>query len=80
MFKSTHLLGVAVVAISSAACATRHVPTAFPSTAPAAPDAARAPLPPVGHVVTDTPPLPGEPTTGWPGLDATPAQDGGHAH
>jgi hypothetical protein len=51
------------------ACATREVPTSFPRDAAASPDAKQAPAAPVGAALAEDPPLPGESTARWPGLD-----------
>ncbi|HSI03671.1 MAG: hypothetical protein ACAI38_23340 [Myxococcota bacterium] len=62
-----------------ASCATRQVPARFPSTAPASHDAQAAPLPVVGRLTREHPPLPGDATEGWSGLEE-PAQENHHAH
>ena len=71
---------VLTLAVASflAGCATRKVPAALPSSAPASADAAAAPLPVVGRLTREQPPLPGESTDGWPGLEDG-AHEGHHA-
>jgi hypothetical protein len=62
-------------------CASRTVPTTFPASAAAAPDAAAAAPADVTAALASEPPLPGQPVTAWPALrDDTekPAAHGGH--
>ena len=61
-------------------CATRQVPAQFPSSAPVSHDAEAAPLPVVGRLTREHPPLPGEATDGWSGLEEPAAQESHHAH
>ncbi len=60
-------------------CATRQRPTSYPSTSAASEEATAAPPATVGRYVREEPPLPGEPSDGWPGLDAQKVE-GRHAH
>jgi len=72
-------LAIAVLALASAC--TRSLPSTFPSSSAASLDAAEAPAANVGRALREEPPLPGEPTDGWEGLESssTSAQ-GGHTH
>lgn len=58
---------------------TRAVPTEFPSSSAASADARPGRTSDVGIALRGDPPLPGEPTEGWPGLEEEPRQ-GGHHH
>lgn len=57
-------------------CASRTVPTRFPPSSAASPAAPQADLPVVTGALTGEPPLPGQPATQWPGLQAD--QSAGH--
>lgn len=64
-------------------CASRTVPTRFPPSSAASPAAAQADAPRVTGALSEEPPLPGQPATQWPGLQADqdrrqPAGHGGH--
>jgi hypothetical protein len=76
-------LGATLAGTSAAACS-RSVPASFPSGSAASLDAREAPEARVGTVLTGDPPLPGEPSAGWPGLDEAGAGDapgaGEHHH
>ena len=56
-------------ALSLAACASRAVPDAWPRTAAASPEAPEAPIAPGPLALSSDPPLPGEASPGWEGLD-----------
>jgi hypothetical protein len=74
-------LTLVVAAVALAGCAPRSVPVPFPASTAASPEAAEAPSPRVGVALSEDPPLPGEPTAGWVGLE--PAPGGGadpHQH
>jgi hypothetical protein len=75
--QATYLKLAALSLLTS--CATRQVPAQFPRTAPSSHEALAAPLPVVGRLTREHPPLPGEATDGWSGLEE-PAQEGHHAH
>ncbi len=60
-------------------CATRQVPAQFPSSAPVSSDAEAAPLPVVGRMTQEHPPLPGEATGGWVGLEEPATRESHHA-
>jgi hypothetical protein len=57
-----------------AGCATRAIPAKFPSGSAASPDAGAAPKPVVLTTLHGDPPLPGDPSSDWAGLDATTAE------
>ena len=64
-------------------CASRTVPTRFPPSSAASLAAPQADTPIVTGALTEEPPLPGQPATRWPGLQADggkpqPAGHGGH--
>lgn len=65
-----------------AACASRTVPPQFPPTAAASSAAAEGHPAIVTAALTEDPPLPGQPTTRWPGLrddhEPQPTAHGGH--
>ncbi len=65
------MVRVLALLIFATGCATRHVPKTLPTSAAANPDAPPATAYPVGAVVRDEPPLPGEPSKGWPALEQT---------
>jgi len=68
MNPSACVTAIAISALLGTGCASRSVPASFPNTSPAsasAPEASRAPVP---RALAEDPPLPGEPTEGWPGL------------
>lgn len=71
-------LFVTVTLPALAGCAPRAVPASFPSSSAASPAAPEGPAPRLGVALLEDPPPPGEPTLGWPGLEAAP--QGGHAH
>jgi hypothetical protein len=56
-----------------AACSSRDVPTAWPEQSAASPRAAAAPSAVVTQALDSHPPLPGQSSTGWAGLDASEA-------
>lgn len=58
-------------------CATRTVPTSFPTTSAASPRAVEAPQAPVAITLLGEPPLPGESPEDWTGL-AEPSPPQGH--
>ncbi|UJR84353.1 hypothetical protein [Sandaracinus amylolyticus] len=70
-----------VIAAALAAC-TRSLPAAFPPSSPISSDAVEAPVADVGRALREDPPLPGESTQGWHGLEpaSIPASHGGHDH
>lgn len=73
------VLGQALVA----GCAPRAVPSRFSASSAASPEAQEAPAPRIGVAVAEDPPLPGEPTDGWYGLEpkaAAPASSHDHHH
>lgn len=51
-------------------CASRTVPTRFPPSSAASLAAPQADVPVVTGALTEEPPLPGQPATQWPGLQA----------
>lgn len=67
-------------------CASRAVPTQFPPSSAASSAAPQAPPAVVTGSLTEEPPLPGQPTTWWPGLRAdeneqpAPGHGGHHGH
>ncbi len=65
----------------TAACSPT-LPARFPESSAASSEAEAAPVTPVGRALREEPPLPGEPQTGWEGLEdgeSTPTH-GGHVH
>lgn len=76
---------VAFGALLGAACS-RSLPASFPPGSAASPEAREAPAARVGVVLAEDPPMPGEPSAGWLGLepaaadDAPPAMDHSHHH
>lgn len=70
--------------LSVAACASRSVPSSFPKTSAASAEAQEAPTARVGVALEqDAPPLPGESTEGWRGLEEQPPAkhpDSGSSH
>jgi hypothetical protein len=52
-------------------CASRQVPKTFPVAAAVNPDAPPAPVADAAAVVRGELPLPGEPSTSWPALEAS---------
>lgn len=64
------------VGLSVVACASRSVPMSFPKTSAASPDAEAAPVARVGVALDQDPPLPGESTEGWRGLEEQPPSEG----
>lgn len=83
--RASQALVAAIAAIVAAACS-RSLPASFPSESAASPEAAPAPAARVGAMLAGDPPLPGEPSAGWPGLDdagageAPPANHDHHHH
>ncbi len=74
-----HSLWPLVVAFS-AACAPRSVPERFPVESAASDVAAPGPLAAVTVALREDPPLPGEPSEGWAGLEAYPSGSPAHHH
>lgn len=75
------ILGIAVLALAAAACASRALPASFPVSAAASPSAAPAPPARVGVALAEDPPLPGEPAARWPGIEGDrSAQAHNHHH
>jgi hypothetical protein len=64
---------VYLFALIAAGCAVRSVPRSFPTGAAASPATPEAPRHPVVTTLRSHPPLPGEPTSGWTGLESPPA-------
>ena len=58
--------------LSVVACASRSVPMSFPKTSAASTDAEEAPPARIGVALEQDPPLPGEPTGDWWGLEEQP--------
>jgi hypothetical protein len=54
--------------LGQAACASRSVPAYHPAKAASSAQAPEAGLADVTHSLTGEPPMPGEPSAGWPGL------------
>ncbi|AUX39389.1 hypothetical protein SOCE26_007800 [Sorangium cellulosum] len=82
---SPHLAGPAallLLAVALAGCAPRSLPASFPASSAASPRAAEAQPPRIGVALAEDPPLPGEPTRGWVGLEPAPggAGAGGDPH
>ncbi|WP_437677538.1 hypothetical protein [Sorangium sp. So ce131] len=82
---SPHLAGPAallLIAAALAGCAPRSLPASFPASSAASWRAAEAPSPRIGVALAEDPPLPGEPTRGWVGLEPAPggADAGGDPH
>ncbi|WP_437814548.1 hypothetical protein [Sorangium sp. So ce1078] len=84
--KPPHLAGpsalLMLVAVL-AGCAPRSLPASFPASSAASPQAGEAPSSRIGVALSEDPPLPGEPTAGWVGLDPAPAPGAGadpHQH
>ncbi|CAG0987897.1 hypothetical protein GPROT1_02768 [Gammaproteobacteria bacterium] len=73
-----HLLAAAALLLGC----TRSMPSSFPRASAASPDAAEAPRALVARSLLGEPPLPGESTAGWDGLESAPAADPhrGHRH
>ncbi|AUX28690.1 MULTISPECIES: hypothetical protein [Sorangium] len=87
--KPRHLAGpnaLLMLVVALAGCAPRSVPASFPASSAASPQAAEAPSPRIGVALAEDPPLPGEPTAGWVGLEpasapgADPHQHHHHHH
>jgi hypothetical protein len=70
--------GFLLILLLLAAC-TRTVPARFPASSAASIDAPRGRDADVGLALRSELPLPGEPTSGWPGLEDA-APQGGHHH
>lgn len=70
--RSTRLSALVAALLALAGCAPRAVPASFPSSSAASPVSLEAPAPRIGAALAEDPPLPGEPTDGWRGLDADP--------
>jgi hypothetical protein len=70
-----------LLAAALSACS-RSVPSHLPRTSPASAEAPAAAAAVVGRALREDPPLPGESTEGWSGLDAesAAATHAGHAH
>ena len=66
---SPFFLSAAAAAALSTGCATRALPLSFPATAAASPSAAAGTIAAVDGSLRADPPLPGESTAGWPGLE-----------
>jgi hypothetical protein len=66
-------------ALALAACASRPLHPEFPSSSAASPDEVAPPPDAVAVSLEADPPLPGEPTEGWLGLEPEPGSSG-HAH
>ncbi|MCC6877213.1 MAG: hypothetical protein IT378_23105 [Sandaracinaceae bacterium] len=73
-----HLLAAAALLLGC----TRSMPSSFPRGSAASPEAAEAPRAVVARSLLEEPPLPGESTDGWDGLESPAAADphGGHRH
>ena len=63
------LFALLPVTAALAGCTPRAVPASFPASSAASPQAAEAPAPRVGIALAEDPPLPGESTEGWYGLE-----------
>ena len=63
-----------------AACGARTVPSEWPAESPASPAASEARVAVVTLALTEHPPLPGEPATGWGGLAGSAAVSSHGAH
>jgi hypothetical protein len=63
------VVSVLAVVLVGAACSSRNVPTAWPRTAAASPEAPEAPVAPGPLALASDPPLPGDAAPGWEGLD-----------
>ncbi|WP_437636235.1 hypothetical protein [Sorangium sp. So ce854] len=59
-----------ILVAALAGCAPRNRPASFPASSAASPQAAEAPPPRIGVALSEDPPLPGAPTTGWVGLES----------
>jgi len=59
----------ALMGVSITACASRSLPTAFPKGSAASPLTQEAQAAQVGVILAEDPPLPGESTARWSGLD-----------
>lgn len=66
-------VGLAVL-LAGSACS-RELPSDWPSNSPVSPEADAAPVSRVTLALDSDPPLPGEPTDGWIGLDRPDAED-----
>jgi hypothetical protein len=84
--RTRDLVPVIVLAALIGACS-RRLPSTFPSSSAASSEAAQAPAAVVGRALREDPPLPGEPTAGWEGLEPSDAatstshaHGAGHAH
>lgn len=67
----TRTLALALIVLGPlSGCASRTVPTQFPPSSAASPTAPQADVPVVTGALTEEPPLPGQPATQWPGLQA----------
>jgi hypothetical protein len=77
-------IALALSVALSASCGGRSVPSRFPTQSAASPEACEAPVDDPTVALTSDPPLPGEATGAWRGLDpdAGPAAQGEpvHAH
>ncbi|WP_437876991.1 hypothetical protein [Sorangium sp. So ce513] len=69
-----------ILVAALAGCAPRNRPASFPASSAASPQAAEAPPPRIGVALSEDPPLPGEPTTGWVGLESAGAGADPHQH
>ena len=75
-------IALALSVALSAGCGGRSVPSRFPSSSAASTEAREAPVDDPTVALASDPPLPGEPTGAWRGLDpdAGPVAQGGHVH
>lgn len=69
-----------LLVVLCAACAPRSVPERFPAASAASDAAPPGPVAAVTVALREDPPLPGEPSEGWPGLDAHTTESDHHEH
>lgn len=75
-----HAIRTLLFVLSLGGCA-RSLPATLPPSSAASAAATEAPAATVARALRADPPLPGESTAGWEGLEpSTPAQHGGHGH
>lgn len=77
--RTRYVVVLALLAAPLGACS-RSFPSTFPPSSAASSQAAEAPAAVVGRALVQEPPLPGEPTDGWIGLEPDAAQPASQVH
>jgi hypothetical protein len=76
----TRPLALALIVLALPGCASRTVPTQFPTSSAASPAAPQPAAAVVTGSLTEEPPLPGQPATQWPGLQVGQGEPQASAH